>query len=684
MTRESHHNWIDTASWKTLTSRVSFDAGWLILVRACFLTLMLISIVVHNATHLDNTGSVMQLLYLPILLLYVFCIASGVYLKRVKTPGSTFIYTQLIVDIAVITGLIWISGGPISPFLFLYLPLIMAAAILMSQRVALAIALATAAAYSLLIWGLLQGVIPSADPNAGVITPQGGVLFQLLGLLSALVLVAVATSYLKKKLASSYEMVLQSRRDFFEISNRQKLIIDGLPAGVIVTDISGKISTVNPSATTLLNAEQLAVGSDISELLSSLGIKLDADLLLENSDGFQQEMVINKGGEEVKISFHARAVLDPQGAPNGLIFVFEDVTQLRSAEEQLQLHERMAELLAKKDNCESITTAPINGFVGESPVMKKVFRLIERVAPSEATVLIHGESGTGKELVGKAIHLSGPRKNGPFVAVNCGAIPENLIESELFGHKKGSFTGADSDHTGLFRKAEGGTLFLDEIGELPLHMQAKLLRALQEKKVRPVGADRDIPINIRVVAATNRNLKDEVEKGNFREDLYYRLNVIGINLPSLKERKEDIPLLVDTILRRLVDSDTVPVVSPAAMQLLLNYDYPGNVRELENMLERAVVLGGEVILPEHLPENVRNFETSDKGSRRNNETLIVVDENLEFPVSLDELLEDVEKRYLEVALLKTNGAKKKAAELLGINFRSFRYRLQKFGIGEDE
>ena len=317
--------------------------------------------------------------------------------------------------------------------------------------------------------------------------------------------------------------------------------------------------------------------------------------------------------------------------------------------------------------------------------MRKVFSLIERVAASEANVLICGESGTGKELAARAIHAGSHRRRGPFVAIDCGAVPESLIESLLFGHKKGSFTGADTDQTGLFKQAHGGTLFLDEIAELPLLMQAKLLRAIQEKTIRPIGAEREIVIDVRIIAATNKNLRQEVTGGRFREDLYYRLNVVGINLPPLRERKEDIPLLVNAILKHLIKTGGLPLVPPASLQILMNYDYPGNVRELENILERAVVLGGEAILPEHLPEYMCHQATLKDQSHSPGdlqETQILVNENLQLPVDLDTLLSTIERKYLEIALIKTNGVKKRAAELLGMNFRSFRYRLQKFGMSE--
>jgi two-component system response regulator PilR (NtrC family) len=280
-----------------------------------------------------------------------------------------------------------------------------------------------------------------------------------------------------------------------------------------------------------------------------------------------------------------------------------------------------------------------------------------------------------------------------FIAVNCGAIPESLLESELFGHKKGAFTGADSDHTGLFRKADRGTLFLDEIGELPLLMQAKLLRVIQERQVRPVGSDTSFPIDVRIVAATNRNLAKEVKEGRFREDLYYRLNVIHVQLPALRERREDIPLLVRNIVNKLKGARAEVHITPSALQALNTYDYPGNVRELENIIERALVFGGDAIRLEDLPVEVAQkgqlsqkseLEQKFEVQELKKETeILTTSEDLQFPVQLDEILSAIEKRYLEAALTESKGLKKKAATLLGMNFRSLRYRLQKYGLQEE-
>ncbi len=356
-----------------------------------------------------------------------------------------------------------------------------------------------------------------------------------------------------------------------------------------------------------------------------------------------------------------------------------DLTRAKAIEDTLSYHEQVTQLLASK---EPAARAQRIAMVGDSAMMKNLFTLIERVAPTDASVLITGESGTGKELIARAIHELSPRCSKQFVGINCGAIPEQLIESELFGHKRGSFTGAISDNVGLFRRAQGGTLFLDEIGELPLPMQTKLLRALQDRTVRAVGDGQDIAIDVHVVAATNRDLKREIAQGRFREDLYYRLNVVNLVVPPLRERKEDLPLLIRHFLTKYCDADdVVPTISPGALQLLRDYPFPGNIRELENVIERAIVLGGNAILPDHLPEEVRQTTPGIPAAQiiQHGETQIV-----ELPLDLDGVLAQFEREMLMRALEKTGGMKKQAAELLGLNFRSFRYRLKKYGMGGED
>lgn len=322
--------------------------------------------------------------------------------------------------------------------------------------------------------------------------------------------------------------------------------------------------------------------------------------------------------------------------------------------------------------------------IGNSDAMHQIFHLIERVSQSPTNVLVTGESGTGKEVVAKAIHYNGPIKEKPFVTVNCGAIPENLMESEMFGHKKGSFTGAVADKVGLFEAADEGTLFLDEVGELPLNIQVKLLRAIQERIIRKVGATEDQKVNVRIIAATNRDLQTMVNEGSFREDLFYRLNVININTPALRERTDDIPLLAKHFLKKYSErmGKGIGAISDEAMEILKSYNYPGNVRELENIIERTVALeAGGSILPESLPPLV---SVSRKGASERRLASAHEIEITDDGVDLDKILGQIEKELIVKAIHHTDGVKKKAAKLLGITFRSMRYRVDKYGLGSSE
>lgn len=347
-------------------------------------------------------------------------------------------------------------------------------------------------------------------------------------------------------------------------------------------------------------------------------------------------------------------------------------SELQRVHSRLAEHERFTRLIS--DPPQKSTTANLGELIGESAGIQRIFSLVERVGPSDATVLITGESGTGKELVANALHRLSTRASGPFVAVNCGAIPAELLESELFGHKKGSFTGATSDTSGMFRQANGGTIFLDEVGELPAAMQVKILRALQERVVRPVGASSDMPIDVRVLAATNRQLRAEVSQGRFREDLFFRINVINIHLPPLRDRVGDIELLTAMFIKRKAKGPVT--ITPAAMDLIRSHSFPGNVRELENMIERALVLGGDVIAPEHLPE----MSKAPLNASPLQAPTEFIQSDLSFPVNLDQILSDTERKFIQLALEKCGGTRKQAADALGINLRSLRYRAEKLGL----
>ncbi|MCC6953063.1 MAG: sigma-54-dependent Fis family transcriptional regulator, partial [Deltaproteobacteria bacterium] len=323
-----------------------------------------------------------------------------------------------------------------------------------------------------------------------------------------------------------------------------------------------------------MSRELDVTGMTIQSLFSAVGLHGGDELSSSKTPPeVATEIVLTRNGsdEEFRLEYLTRNL--PGDTEPGRLLLLKDVSRQRDMEERLELHERMAQLLSRETLASQATASGMGEvpfpMIGESNVMKHIFTLVDRVARSDASVLITGESGTGKEIIARTIHDRGPRKGRPFVALNCGAIPENLIESELFGHKKGSFTGAVNDSPGLFRQAHTGTIFLDEVGELPLPMQTKLLRVLQERKVRSVGDVHDIAIDVRIVAATNRDLKKEIARGGFREDLYYRLNVVHIIVPPLRDRREDIPLFVRHFVNACCGHDGVlPRLSPEAVQML--------------------------------------------------------------------------------------------------------------------
>ncbi|MDQ7032393.1 MAG: sigma-54 dependent transcriptional regulator [Desulfonauticus sp.] len=309
------------------------------------------------------------------------------------------------------------------------------------------------------------------------------------------------------------------------------------------------------------------------------------------------------------------------------------------------------------------------GILGNSPALKQIFRILEKVAPTDTTVLVTGESGTGKELIVRALHKNSLRKDKPFVPVNCGAIPKELLESELFGHEKGAFTHAIRSRAGRFELANGGTIFLDEIGELELSLQVKILRVIQEKEFERVGSNQTRKVDVRIIAATNRDLEEEVKKGNFREDLFYRLNVIPIHLPPLRERGEDILLLAEHFLKKFCQQKKGPMLSfaPETKQILLNYSWPGNVRELENIMERISILcEGKEVTPADLPSKMLNTSKQVKPERQEKFHFPSIKDLQDLNLSLKDFLEEIENRLIIEALEQCGGVKNKAAQLLGI------------------
>lgn len=345
----------------------------------------------------------------------------------------------------------------------------------------------------------------------------------------------------------------------------------------------------------------------------------------------------------------------------------------------------------------SVSKPNFDGIVGKSERMKDVFSLIEKILDNNSTILIFGESGTGKELIAKAIHYNSSRSDKPLIAVNCGAIPEDLLESELFGHEKGSFTGAIKTRIGRFELANGGTIFLDEIGDMSPTLQVKLLRVLQEQEFERVGGMKSLKVDVRVIAATHRDIEKAVESNRFREDLYYRLNVIPISIPPLRERKSDIPLLVNHFLSKCnrIKNRNVEGFSDNAMECLREYTWPGNVRELENIVERVVILKGTgIVQPADLPEKVRKGNGSAAALHTADERLVIPDDTAaeslspvcipDSGIDLNKMVEDFENRLIMEALKKSEWNKARAAELLGIKRTTLIEKLKKKGINKEE
>lgn len=398
------------------------------------------------------------------------------------------------------------------------------------------------------------------------------------------------------------------------------------------------------------------------------------DLKMPGKDGLEALKVLKEMKSQttvIMMTAHASIKTAVEAIKQG---AYDYITKPFEMEEMLLLVEKALECRRLTEENSYLRQEPVEGtglggIIGNGPKMQEVYHFIEQVAPTDAKVLILGESGTGKELVAKAIHFCSQRKSGPFVKVNCAALPETLLESELFGHEKGSFTGAINRKLGRFELAHRGTLFLDEIGEINQATQVKLLRVLQEQEFERVGGTSTIKVDVRVVAATNKNLEKEVAEGRFRDDLYYRLNVVSLCLPPLRERKEDILLLVEHFLQKFNNSmgKKIKELSPETWQLLKNYHWPGNVRELENAVERAVVLSSSsTILPNSLPQSIgrNNIEQEQKNL-----------DGLDLKLNS---LKEVEKQLIKKTLEETDGNRAKAAKILGISLRTLQYKLKEY------
>ncbi|MBI1922277.1 MAG: sigma-54-dependent Fis family transcriptional regulator [Geobacter sp.] len=403
------------------------------------------------------------------------------------------------------------------------------------------------------------------------------------------------------------------------------------------------------------------------------------DLKMQGMSGMElMERVLTANPEQCIIMMTAHGTVDSavEAMKTGALDYLEKPLEreellmtLRRALEHVNLR-RENRVLQKR--LAEVRTIP--NIIGDHPNMQAMFRIINKIGPTTSTVLIRGESGTGKELVARAIHELSRRRDKPFFAINCAAIPDTLIESELFGHEKGAFTGASSREIGIFEAADGGTVFLDEIGEMNTAMQAKLLRAIQEKEIRRVGGKINVPVDVRIISATNKDLEGEIRKGSFREDLFYRLNVIRLDLPPLRERSSDIPTLAAFFVRKYSESTGLPVrgISPQALKLLIAYPWPGNVRQLESIIERSILMAeGEYIQPEDLPAEIHELRPASGAT------------GFDLPPG-GICMEELERELIIKAMERTGWVINKAAPLLGLSYKTLQYRLEKYDIHRPE
>ena len=650
---------------------------WLLLLRVVILSFFLGATALVHFFQAESDVKYLINLSLPLILAYAISIGSALVLPRLKNLRA-FAHGQVALDVLLITGIIWITGDSSSPFSFLYnLAVINAAILLFYQGAFIAAGISSACYAALLFWShhLLQNGNNLSWTAVVTMVSNVGSFF----------VIAALSGYLADKLSEAQKLLKEKQIDFQELDAFKEALLQGIGSGVAITDSQGRINYFNQQAQSLTSLAPTAVmGKRLDQIFP--GLKFDFQRRDRSGAVFNEELsVVGLQGIQKQVRLTLAPLSDSKELLLGYVSIFEDITKQKQIEEKIRLEEelrRSREVDLQSKGSDDLSFR-FEGVVGKSGGIEKIYQLVQKVAASSTNVLISGESGTGKELVARAVHLNGPRQHKPFVAVNCGAIPEGLIESELFGHVRGAFTGAVTDHTGLFKQADQGTIFLDEVGELPLHLQVKLLRVLQEKTFTPVGGSKPVKVDVRVISATNRDLRRELEEGRFREDLYYRLNVVNMVLPPLRSRKEDIPSLAHYFLRKFAASlnKNVDEISSGALMQLMNHRYPGNVRELENIIEHAVaVTAKNIITEEDLPPQIKGVPIDDD-SRVFEETApggadVFFDKGL----SLDVELETHEKCILLGALKRANGVQKKAAVILGINYRSLRHRLEKYDL----
>ena len=661
---------------------------WGLLFRVSLVSVFLglLAFVYFESGDLGYAVPVSQLL-LTIAATYGVTILSAVLLLRLRQLES-FAYFQVTLDVVLTTWVIFVTGGADSPFGVLYSLVVVNAAMLLSTPGAVMAASASSIAYAALVTALNLGLI--ARPDYPFRPAPADLHFAIRFVITNVTFYVIAflATLLVRRLHQTEQLLQRSEAERDQFASMQEALARHLGSALFTVDTEGRITSLNNLAEELISAAAAEiVGKDIGALFPPLRqTPAGRRQFLQSSAGvlpteFEYE---NHAQRQVAVRCSTILLQDTYKHDIGALYIVQDITAFRQLERQL---EEQGEVAPTDSSIDDDSENSADGLIGTSPAMGRVREFIDKAARSDATLLITGESGTGKERVARAVHARSARHDKAFVPVNCGAIPENLIESELFGHVRGAFTGAVADRAGLFRVADRGTIFLDEIGDLPLALQVKLLRVLQERTFTPVGADKHVSVDVRVIAATNRDLVEAVRRKGFREDLYYRVNVLPLELPPLRERRQDIPRLVRHFLRlcSALQGKAVDRLSVAAARRLQAYDFPGNVRELENIVEHAVALcEGETIHEEHLPEYVLRAEAKGGEEVLAATTSASVIPPLDPPAAIDNLEDNLaayERAILLRALAEAGGVKKRAAELLGINYRSFRHRLQKYRLG---
>ncbi|HXV81902.1 MAG TPA: sigma 54-interacting transcriptional regulator [Candidatus Binatia bacterium] len=653
---------------------------WLLFLRVVILSFFLGATALFHFFKEDGDLHFFYTLSIPLITAYAISIVSALVLPYISDLGF-FAHLQVDFDVVLITGIIWLTGDFTSPFPFLYNLAVMNGAILLFYRGAF-----FTAGFSGLCYVALLSWSRAFHHDSGMAASWSHLMPVVLNIGSFLAIAGLG-GFLASKLSETERLLKEKHTDYQELEALKETLLQGVGSGVAITDPEGRINYFNRQAQNLTSLPEASVkGKKLDQIFPGLrhsfnGSGVGRSILTDEITFTAQQ------GNPKQIRLTVAPLSNASEQLVGYVSIFEDISKQREAEEKLRIEDvlRRAREFDLEPNSAGFDGDDFyyEGMIGKSSGIERIYHLVRKVAGSNTNVLITGESGTGKELIARAIHLNGSRKNMPFVAVNCGAIPESLIESELFGHIRGAFTGAIAERPGLFKQADRGTIFLDEVGELPLHLQVKLLRVLQEKAFTPVGANKPIKVDVRVISATNRDLQKEVEDGRFRIDLFYRLNVVPIEMPPLRNRKEDIPGLVHHFMRKFAASHgkQVEEISSAALMHLMSYGYPGNVRELENIIEHAVAVANKNIMTEEdLPAHIGGVQAYEEAEMFERTAPGGADLFFAKGLSLDVELETHEKCILLGALKRANGVQKRAAEILGINYRSLRHRLEKYGL----